>query len=89
MTKESERLLRKTSCNSTKLICVQLRVHLENRAFSKLVFATFMTESQTSAFVNWVSIRSNAANTLELLHLEYQDYGLNFITPDQYVWTYS
>ena len=77
MTKENESLLRKTSYNSTKLICVQL--HLENRAFSRLVFATFMTESHTSAFVNWVSSRSNAANILKLLHIEYQDYGLLLI----------
>jgi hypothetical protein len=48
------------------------------------VFATFMIP----AFAVWVSNRSNAANTLELLHLEYQDYGLRFITPDKYVRTF-
>jgi len=48
-----------------------------------------MTESQTSGFAKWVSSSSNAANTLELLHLEYEDYGLHFVTPDQYDWTHS
>jgi hypothetical protein len=49
------------------------------------VFAAFMM----SAFAVWVSNCSNVANTLKLFHLEYQDYGLRFITPDQYVRTYS
>jgi hypothetical protein len=48
-----------------------------------------MTEPQKLASANWMSRSSKTSNTQELLHQMYQEYGLYFITSEQYVWTHS